>query len=416
MGEPAASHPDPEPSEAEAWAILLSVPDLGPASFGALLREHGDGRRILASATRPGAAARLARVVASVEGRGPMAPEVGQGIVDLARSMGPALRLLRATDLTILTLDDPFYPARLREMELPPPVLFVRGEVTALSARRAVAIVGTRRPTERGRLTAARIAAAVAEAGAVVVSGLAVGIDGAAHAATADAGRLTVAVLGSGHDHLFPRAHVRLAERIVANGGAVISEFWPALEAAQYTFPRRNRVISGLCTATVVVEAGIRSGALITAKWALEQGRDCFIVPGPIDEPRSAGCLLWLRDYAGAAKIVVSIPDLIAELGLFDGSEEGATPGLRPSLEAELIELGQTAREVARALLATRGTLDDLVAATGHEVATVLGAITLLELRGLATTTYGRYRAAGRLASAMLPATPRRLPHRASPC
>jgi DNA processing protein len=432
---------DRAPSESEAWAILLSVTGLGPASFGALLREYGDGRAILAAAARPGAAARFARVIATVEGRGPEAPEVGQGIVALARGTDPALRLLRAADLTIVTLDDPFYPARLRAMDLPPPVLFVRGEVMALSAR-AVAIVGTRRPTERGRLTAARIAAAVAEAGAVVVSGLAVGIDGAAHAATMDAGGPTVAVLGSGHDHLFPRAHGRLAERIVASGGAVISEFWPALEASQYTFPRRNRLISGLSTATIVVEAGIRSGALITAKWALEQGRDCFFVPGPIDEPRSAGCLAWLRDYPDAAKIVVGIPELIADLGLLDDlgpiqdPAQIAKVGRRPSLEAELIELGQTAREVARALLATHGTLDELVSATGHEVATVLGAITLLELRGLVTTTYGRYRAAGRLASAaMPPRTPPgrrfagsrtatrvvsaevpRLPHRSEPC
>jgi len=416
MGDPSPSRLDPVPSEAEASAILLSVTGLGPASFGALLREYGDGRAILAAAGVPGAAGRFARVIATVDGRGPDAPDVGKGIVTLARSTAPALRLLRATDLTIVTLDDPFYPARLRATELPPPVLFVRGEVTALSTRRAVAIVGTRRPTERGRLTAARIAAAVAEAGAVVVSGLAVGIDGAAHAATVDAGRPTVAVLGSGHDHLFPRAHERLAARIVASGGAVISEFWPAIEASQYTFPRRNRLISGLATATIVVEAGIRSGALITAKWALEQGRDCFIVPGPIDEPRSAGCLQWLRDYADAAKIVVGIPELIADLGLLDDPADVATMRRRPSLEAELIELGQTAREVARALLATRGTLDDLVDATGHEVATVLGAITLLELRGLATTTYGRYRASGRLASAALPTKARRLPHRASPC
>ena len=415
MGDASPARQHAEPSEEEACAILLSVTGLGPASFGALLAEYGDGRAILAAAGRPGAAARFARIIATVESRGPDAPGVGQGIVALARSTAPALRLLRASDLAIVTLDDPFYPARLRATELPPPVLFVRGEVTALSAPRAVAIVGTRRPTERGRLTAARIAAAVAEAGAVVVSGLAVGIDGAAHAATIDAGRPTVAVLGSGHDHLFPRAHDRLAERIVATGGAVISEFWPAIEAAQHTFPRRNRLISGLASATIVVEAGVRSGALITAKWALEQGRDCFIVPGPIDEPRSAGCLLWLRDYADAAKIVVGIPELILDLGLLDDLA-GVAAVRRPSLEAELIELGQTAREVAKALLTTRGTLAELVETTGHEVATVLGAITLLELRGLATTTYGRYRASGRLASAAPPAKPRRLPHRVSPC
>jgi len=180
----------------------------------------------------------------------------------------------------------------------------------------------------------------------------------------------------------------------------VISEMWPDVEPTAGTFPRRNRLISGLSLATVVVEAGERSGALITAKLAFEQGRDCFFVPGPLFEARSAGCLLWLREYAGVAKIVAGIPELIEDLGLVNGPHAATVAAGRPSLDATLIELGPTAREVARALLVTHGTLDELVAATGHEVATVLGVITLLELRGLVTTTYGRYRPAGRLASA----------------
>ena len=394
------------PTEAEAWAVLLAVPDLGPASFGALLREFGGGRAILEAAARPGAAARFAGVIATVDGRSPKARMVGRDIVAVARAIGPPLRLLRAADLAIVTLDDPGYPARLRAIELPPPVLFVRGRVEAIAAARTVSIVGTRRPTERGRLTAARIAGAVGDAGAVVVSGLAVGIDGAAHAAAVNDGRPTIAVLGSGHLHLFPRAHARLEERIVATGGAVISEFWPDIEASQYTFPRRNRLISGLSSATIVVEAGVQSGALITADWALKQGRDCFFVPGPIDEPRSAGCLQWLRLYPDAVHIVAGIPELIEDLGLLKDPGSAPIVGRRPSLDAELIELGPTAREVARALLATQGTLDELVRVTGHEVATILGAITLLELRGLVTTTYGRYRAAGRLASATMAPAP----------
>ena len=205
-------------------------------------------------------------------------------------------------------------------------------------------------------------------------------------------------MLGSGHRHLYPRAHARLTERILATGGAVISEMWPATQPAAGTFPRRNRLISGLSSATIVVEAGIRSGALITAALALKQGREAFFVPGPIDEPRSAGCLHWLRTYSGVARIVAGIPELIEDLGLL--RDEPIEPGRvrRPSLEAELVELGDTGREVARALLATQGTLDELVAATGHPPATVLSAITLLELRGLVTTTYG-YNNAGETTS-----------------
>ena len=387
-------------TEAEAWALLLTVRGLGPAGLGALLREHGGGRAILAAASRPGAAAGFAATAASADGRTAFTLPVGQAIVALARETAEPLELLRASDVAIVTLDHPSYPRRLRAIDLPPPVLFVRGDLAVLTADRAVAVVGTRRASERGRLAAARLASAISQAGAVVVSGLAVGIDGAAHAAVVADGHPTIAVLGSGHRHLFPRAHAVLAERIVGTGGAVISEFWPDQEASQYTFPRRNRLISGLSFATVVVEAGERSGALITAKLALEQGRDCFFVPGPLFEPRSVGCLRWLREYAGLARIVVGIPELIDDLGLLDQGGASPAAGAPPSLEATLVELGPTAREVARALIATQGTLDELVATTGHEVATVLGAITLLELRGLVTTTYGRYRAAGRLASA----------------
>jgi len=184
----------------------------------------------------------------------------------------------------------------------------------------------------------------------------------------------------------------------------------------------------GLADATVVVEAGLRSGALITAKWALEQGRGLFLVPGPIDEPRSAGCLHWLREFPGEAAIVATLPELITDLGLVRSGADQAgstatSPGARPpraGLEAVLIELGPTARDVGAALVAGHGSLDELVATTGHEPATVLGAITLLELRGLATTTYGRYHAAGQLASATAPevrlAHRVRLPARPGPC
>jgi DNA processing protein len=397
-----------EPTEPEAWAILLSANGLGPAGFGALLAAFGSGGGILDAATRPGAATRFARIAAEAEGRGAFGSEVGRAIVATAAARADHLADLRASGLTIVTLDDPAYPPRLRSIEVPPPVLLVRGAPASMASARTVAIVGTRRPTERGRLLAARIAGAVSRAGATVISGLAVGIDGAAHAATVAEAGLTVAVLGSGHERLFPRAHVNLASNIVAGGGAVISEFWPRMPPSKHTFPRRNRLISALADATIVVEAGVKSGALITAKCALEQGRDLFIVPGGLDEPRSAGCLEWLRDYVGEARIVAHIAGLIADLGLLADdavadprSTVGATDGpRRPSLAAELIELGPTAGAVGRALVAGRGSLDELVAETGFEPATVLGAITLLELRGLATTTYGRYRAAGRLASA----------------
>ncbi len=431
MSEPSREEPDPAladlsgdalharepggpPGEREAWAVLLSAAGLGPAGFGALLAAYGSGRAILEAARRRGAAVRFARIAAEAEGRPPFREAVGERIVAVTAELDERLAVLRGSGLEVVTLDDPGYPARLRAIELPPPVLLVRGDPRVLGDRHLVAVVGTRRPTEQGRLVAARIATVLTNLGAVVVSGLAVGIDGAAHAAVVAADAPTIGVLGSGHERLFPRAHRRLAAEVLAHGGVLVSEFWPEHPPSRRTFPQRNRVISGLSDATIVVEAGLRSGALITAKWALLQGRELFLVPGPIDEPRSAGCLAWLREFAGEARIVAALPELVADLGLTEdaavradsaGSTDADRSGLRrqprrPGLDAILSELGPTARDVGGALVAGRGSLDELVEATGHEPATVLGAITLLELRGLVTTTYGRYRAAGQLAGA----------------
>src|SRR5829696_5254201 len=255
------------PDEREAWAILLSVRGLGPAGFGALLAAYGTGLAIIEAATRRGGAGRFARIASDGDGRAPFGLKVAEGIVAVAGQLPERVTTLRNSGLAIVTLDDPAYPRRLRSIELPPPLLLVRGDVAALEPTRTIAIVGTRRPTERGRLVAARIASAATRAGAVVISGLAVGIDGAAHAAVVAEGRPTVGVLGSGHHRLFPTAHRRLADDVVRAGGAVISDLWPDDPPSKLTFPKRNRVISGLADATIVIEAGLRSGALITAAW-----------------------------------------------------------------------------------------------------------------------------------------------------
>jgi DNA processing protein len=392
-------------SEREAWGVITSVSGIGPVGFAMLLGHFGTGREILAAATRPRAVRRL--VAAGIhEERETFGRVVAEELVQAAGDPSGVLAAIRDAGVEILTLDDEAYPARLRAIEMPPHVLFVRGSVAALSSGVAVAVVGTRRPTEHGRLLAARIGAAIARQGGSVVSGLAVGVDGAAQAAVTAEHGTTVAVLGSGHGRLYPRAHARLAESIVANGGAVVSELAPDVAPTAGTFPRRNRLISGLSDATIVVEAASKSGALITAGWALEQGRDCFMVPGPIDAPQSAGCLEWLRLYPADVRIVAGIPELIEDLGLVGAGRQVTAAGearerpRRVALEAELVELGTTARRIALELLRGRATLDELVLASGQPVATTLGALTLLEVRGLATSAYGRYRPAGRLASA----------------
>lgn len=382
--------------ERDAWAVLTSVSGLGPVGFGALLRHYGRGTAILEAALRPRAVVELIAAGINDE-RATFGADVARAIVEAAREPQLVLDRIEAAGVSVVTLDDDEYPNRLRSIEMPPHVLFVTGDVAGLNSNHAVAVVGTRRATEGGRMISARIGAAIAKTGAVVISGLAVGIDGAAHAAVNAEGGRTVAVLGSGHGRLYPQAHVGLARSIIEHGGALISELPPDMAPTAGTFPRRNRLISGLADATIVVEAGERSGALITAAWALEQGRECFLVPGSIDAPRSAGCLQWLRNYTDQVRIVAGISELIEDLGLL-AEEPAARRAGRLSIEAELIELGATARSLAIELVRGRGTLDELVAATGQPVATALGALTLLELRGLATSAYGRYRPAGRLA------------------
>jgi DNA processing protein len=398
-----AMTPDrPWTPERDAWTVLAAVHNLGPVGLASLLARYGSGVAILAEAASPGGVERLAETgreprADGLARRRPVNLPLAIAIAEAASAAEATLERVRAAGIDVVTVEEPSYPHRLGAIELPPHVLFVRGELAALDPPSAVAVVGTRRPTLGGRRLAARIAGAVARVGATVVSGLAIGIDGEAHAAAIQAGGPTIAVIGSGHARLFPREHARLAEGIVRTGGAVVSELAPDVEATPGTFPRRNRVIAGLSDATVVVEAPARSGALITASWALEQGREAFLVPGAIGEEASAGCLSFLREYAGSARIVAGVPQLLDDLGLIDHDAPGSVTAA-PDAEATLVELGGTAGRIGRELVAGRATVDELVAVTGLPVATVLGALTLLEGRGLVRDAYGRYRPIGPLA------------------
>ena len=389
-------------TERDAWAVLSCVDGLGPVGMSALLERHGSGVAILREASAPGGAARLAAPSADADDEGsqrrPVLPSVAEAIVAASQRADLTLGRIRALGIQVVTIADATYPARLAAVAMPPHVLFVLGDPAALQARAAIAVVGTRKATNAGRATAARIATNLVSSGATVVSGLATGIDGAAHAATIHAGGITVAVIGSGHAELHPRIHERLAASIERSGGAVVSELAPDVRPTRGTFPRRNRVISGLADATVVVEAPARSGALITASWALEQGRPCYLVPGAIDAPASAGCLSFLRDYAEAgARIVSGIPQLIDDLGLADHLAE---PGVGSAVAATLADVGEAGARIGRELVHGRATVDELVAATGWPVASVLAALTLLERRGLALGVHGRFRPAGSLAGA----------------
>jgi DNA processing protein len=392
----------PPSAERDAWTVLAAVNGLGPVGLAALLARYGSGEAILAEASSTGGVERLTTTDAEPRSddaprRRPINVALAQAVADAAASADRTLTRIRAAGIEVVTVEEPLYPHRLAAIALPPHVLFVRGDLAALDPARAVAVVGTRHPTLGGRRLAARIAGAIARLGATVVSGLAVGIDGEAHDAALQAEGGTIAVIGSGHTRLYPPAHARLAERIVRSGGAVVSELAPDVEATPGTFPRRNRVIAGMSDATVVVEAPAKSGALITASWALEEGRDAFLVPGAVGEAASAGCLSFLRENAAAARIVAGVPQLLDDLGLIDHDAPSAVAAA-PDAEATLVELGGTAGRIGRELVAGLATVDELVAVSGLPVATVLGALTLLEDRGLVRGAYGRYRPSGALA------------------
>jgi DNA processing protein len=290
-------------------------------------------------------------------------------------------------ELTPLRVGASGYPPLLAQLHDPPAKLYVRGNVELLG-QAAVAVVGARSCSPYGAQVARSLARELAAAGLVVVSGLARGIDGEAHRGALEAGGLTVAVLGCGIDRDYPRSHTELARRI-RERGAVVSEYPPGIEPAPWRFPARNRIIAGLCGATVVVEARERSGALITADFALELGREVFAVPGEITSALSAGTNDLLRQ--GAAPLLAA-GDVLAALGL-----EPAPPRSGAVSEAAALVLAEITDAACDA--------DGLVRATGRSTGEIAAALVELELAGLVSEGEGVYRVSpGTIPAAPAPA------------
>ncbi len=280
---------------------------------------------------------------------------------------------LAERELRFLSRSDPAFPPLLRAIHDPPVGLFLRGGAEpGLLARTAVAIVGARACSPYGGQVARSLARELAAAGLVVVSGLARGIDGAAHRGALEAGALTVAVLGCGIDRDYPASHRELA-RGIEERGLIVSEYGPGVEPAPWRFPARNRIVAGLSAATVVVEARERSGALITADLALEEGREVFAVPGEITSSLSHGTNALLR--IGATPLT-SADDVLEVFGL--------DPAARP----------QTAAETSPILGHLPATADELARATGLEAGALAAQLAELELAGAVVEAEGTYRAA----------------------
>ncbi len=338
---------DPDPAVRERvrlWLALQRLTVFQPQRVAAALAAGADPRAWL--------------------GVAPLPPEVEQARAGLAR-LGARL----------VPLPSPAYPARLRRLSDAPPLLAVCGRVETL-ATRCVAIVGARAPSAYGREVAFRLAAGLARAGLCVVSGLARGIDACAHRGALDAGGATLAFLGCGPDRVYPAGHRALAGRI-AGAGAVVSEFPSGTPPRAPHFPLRNRLISGLSEAVVVVEARERSGSLVTARHAADQGVDVLAVPGPVDGPTHAGPHRLIRDGAG---LVTGAGDVLEALGLpRESAEGGAFPawGAAPALARDPLA------RAALALLrdAPRGR-DALARALGARPAALARALLELELAG----------------------------------
>jgi DNA processing protein len=280
------------------------------------------------------------------------------------------VRRLAAAGIQALSWEDPAYPPLLREVPAPPPLLYIRGQLQPEDAW-AVAVVGTRRISSYGREVTRRLVSALARSGITIVSGLARGVDGVAHRAALEAGGRTIAVLGSGLDQIYPPEHRDLARQIVA-AGALLSEYALGTQPEAANFPPRNRIISGLSLGVLVTEAGQNSGALITASYAGEQGRDVFAVPGSILSPGCSGTNRLIQD---GARLVLEVADILRELNLTMVAEQAEARQVLPA----------TAEEAA--LLKCLGSeplhVDELRQAAGMPIAQVTSTLALMELKGM---------------------------------
>lgn len=362
IGPGRATAPGSRASERDCWIALSLVPGVGPASFAQLIRHHGSA----AAAWHAGPDGILGAT---------RLPDGVAAAFEALRRSDPrelARRVIAATEAAggrVVTGMDDAYPPALLNLDPRPPTLYLAGSQAALEDR-AVAIVGTRGASGYGLTTATELASELAAAGVVVVSGLALGIDGAAHRAAVRGGGRSIAVVPSPLNRIYPPRHRTLARELLAAGGAIVSEVPIGAAIGKPDFARRNRIIAGLAEAVVIVEAPDRSGALLTAAAAMTIGRELYAVPGPIDAMASRGCNRLIADKQ--AEIVTSVGAVMRQIGF---SRDRRPPAVESLSEVE----GQ----VLKRLLERSGSIEELVDRTRQPAAAVASALALLEARGL---------------------------------
>ena len=346
-------------TEKRYWIGFNLAKGVGPARLRKLLAHFGDVERAWLASRDQLLAAGLSESVV-------------QNLLALRQAveLDQLLEQYQDQGIDVLTWDDDAYPRRLQDVDDAPPVLYVRGTLE-IADEWAVAVVGTRRVTAYGRQVAHELARFLAQNGIVVVSGLARGVDGIAHKAAVEAGGRTLAVLGCGVDRIYPPEHRRLAEQIMESG-ALISDYAPGTPPEGPNFPPRNRIISGLSLAVVVIEAGKSSGALITANFALEQGRDVFALPGNITAPQSKGTNRLIQD---GAQPLLTPQDVLDYLNLSRVTEHREAQAVLPANPVEAQLLDSIGHEPAH--------VDEISVRAGLPVETVSATLTMMELKGM---------------------------------
>jgi DNA processing protein len=354
--------------ELASWLRLLLTPGVGPVS----------ARKLLAAFGLPQAVFQQSPLAL----RAVVGPQATQALLSPPAELDATLArlnhwLAEAPNRHVLTLGDARFPPELLQMADPPLLLYVAGQLDALHHPRRLAMVGSRNPTPQGQANARQFARALGEAGVCVVSGLALGVDGAAHEGALDADAPTIAVVGTGLDRVYPKNHRDLAHRILVRG-ALVSEYGLGTPPLPANFPQRNRLIAGLSQGTLVVEAAVQSGSLITARLAAEQGREVFAIPGSIHAPQSRGCHALIRQ---GAKLVESAQDILEDLRITTPAPAVATAAAAAN---DLFNPAESAEPDA--LLDAMGfdpvSLDALQARTGLPTATLQARLLELELQG----------------------------------